>query len=150
VEKSLKQQKSLGLIFVDLDRFKWVNDNLGHGAGDTLLQASAKRIRECLREQDLVARLGGDEFTVIIPDMSQQETLSIARHILHRLNESFLLEGTPTYISGSLGVAFLPQDAQDLGGLLKCADEAMYRSKKAGRNACHAYGGDSFALQRNY
>ena len=140
----------LALIFVDLDRFKWVNDTLGHGAGDELLQAAAKRIQVCLREEDTVARLGGDEFTVILPNMTQAQATGVAHQILHALNAHFLLGGTETHISGSLGVAFFPQDAQDLDGLLKCADEAMYRSKKAGRNAGHVFGGGALVLPRRY
>ncbi len=150
VETANQSRQIVGLIFVDLDRFKWVNDTLGHGAGDELLKAAAQRMSESLRELDTVARLGGDEFTLILPNMPQEAVILVARRILQSLNESFLLAGEPTYISGSLGVAFFPQDATELDGLLKCADEAMYRSKKAGRNACHVYAGDSFILQGNY
>ncbi|MEO5376820.1 MAG: diguanylate cyclase [Magnetococcus sp. DMHC-6] len=145
-----KAGKILALIFVDLDRFKWVNDTLGHGAGDALLMAAAQRMKAYLRAGDMLARLGGDEFTVILPDISKEDAVGIARKILSCLNESFLLEGASTFISGSLGVAFFPEDTQKLDSLLKCADEAMYRSKKAGRNACHLYSGDSFILPRNY
>lgn len=150
IESARMKSNQLALIFIDLDRFKWVNDSLGHGAGDELLKISARRIKDLLRGVDTVARLGGDEFTVILPDSNQEQAVLTARRILQCLNESFFLAGTPTYISGSLGVAFFPQDAQDKNGLLKCADEAMYRSKKAGRNSCHVFGGNSFSLKINY
>lgn len=141
-----EKDKRLAVIFVDLDRFKWVNDTLGHGAGDELLQAATKRMQDCLQAVDLVARFGGDEFTVILQNSSLEQTRSVARQMLQGLNNHFLLVGESVQISGSLGVAFFPQDAQDLNGLLKCADEAMYRSKKAGRNMCHWYAGESLVL----
>ncbi|MBF0460451.1 MAG: diguanylate cyclase [Magnetococcales bacterium] len=150
LEGAHKRNQTLALVFIDLDRFKWVNDTLGHGAGDELLQAAAQRIQASLREGDTAARLGGDEFTVILPNGEPEQAVAIAQHILHSLNAHFLLGGTKTHISGSLGVAFFPQDAQDLDGLLKCADEAMYRSKKAGRNAYHLFGGGSLVLPRCY
>ncbi|MBF0124571.1 MAG: diguanylate cyclase [Magnetococcales bacterium] len=150
LDKARQEKQQAALIFVDLDRFKWVNDTLGHAAGDELLRAAAERIQSCLRGIDSVARLGGDEFTVIMPNITAPLAVTTARQILEQLNNHFLLEGKPTYISGSLGVAFFPDDARDLDGLLKCADEAMYRSKKAGRNACHIFSGDFFALKRNY
>ncbi|MBF0627498.1 MAG: diguanylate cyclase [Magnetococcales bacterium] len=154
LDHDLKQAQQAGqsvaLIFVDLDRFKWVNDNLGHAAGDELLKAASRRIREPIQAGDTVARLGGDEFTVILNQCSPERATEASRHILQRLNEVFSLEGEDTYISGSLGIAFFPRDSQNLHGLLKCADEAMYRSKKAGRNACHDYAGGSFSLPSHY
>ncbi|MBF0178790.1 MAG: diguanylate cyclase [Magnetococcales bacterium] len=145
-----RRERELALLFVDLDRFKWVNDTLGHSAGDDLLRLSADRIRESVREGDTPARLGGDEFTVILPEIDREEAIGIARRILERMNDSFPLGGGDTHISGSLGVAFFPGDAGDMNGLLKCADEAMYRSKKAGRNACHLFAGESFAMPMQY
>jgi diguanylate cyclase (GGDEF)-like protein/PAS domain S-box-containing protein len=140
----------LALIFVDLDRFKWINDNLGHAAGDELLKAFSMRIQSCLREGDLAARLGGDEFTVILPNVERQEAVELAHRILHSLNEEFQLTGRGAFISGSLGVAFYPDDAKELDALLKSADEAMYCSKRAGRNACHLATGESLILPRKY
>ncbi|WP_130471819.1 two-component system response regulator [Candidatus Magnetaquicoccus inordinatus] len=148
--ESAGKGQGLSLLFIDLDRFKWVNDNLGHAAGDELLKLSSERIQSCLREGDLAARLGGDEFTVILPNIERQQAVAIAHLILHRLNEEFSLTGKPAYISGSLGVAFYPEDAQELDALLKCADEAMYCSKRAGRNACHLSTGESLILPRKY
>ncbi|MBF0293703.1 MAG: diguanylate cyclase [Magnetococcales bacterium] len=145
-----RREQELALLFVDLDRFKWVNDTLGHGAGDDLLRLSANRIRESVREGDTPARLGGDEFTVILPQIDRAEATAIARRILECLNDGFPLGGEEVQISGSLGVAFFPGDAGDMNGLLKCADEAMYRSKKAGRNACHLFAGESFAMPLKY
>ncbi|MBF0613924.1 MAG: diguanylate cyclase [Magnetococcales bacterium] len=154
LEETLKNAKQasygVALLFIDLDRFKWVNDTLGHAAGDALLKMAAERIREPMQPADTVARLGGDEFTAILKNCSPERALETARTILHRMNDSFTLEGEETFISGSLGVAFYPQDSQNLNDLLKHADEAMYRSKRAGRNACHFYSGESFALPRKY
>ncbi|MBF0370210.1 MAG: diguanylate cyclase [Magnetococcales bacterium] len=148
--KAKQDKKSLGLIFIDLDRFKWINDNLGHAAGDHLLQVSAERLKSCVNEGDLVARLGGDEFTAILEGVDEAEVADIAREILNKLNDSFELEGKETYISGSLGMALFPWDAKTVEELLKFADEAMYRSKKAGRNAYHFYSGDSFIQPKKY
>jgi diguanylate cyclase (GGDEF)-like protein/PAS domain S-box-containing protein len=142
---------SLALIFIDLDRFKWINDNLGHPAGDALLQAASQRIKELVDEKNAVARLGGDEFTATVTgfdDLAQMEKLSF--DILTALNRAFELEGQEVYISGSLGVALYPQDAQDLETLLKQSDEAMYLSKNAGRNAYHFCGGQSKKLEKKY
>ncbi|MBF0416879.1 MAG: diguanylate cyclase, partial [Magnetococcales bacterium] len=150
IQRAKTTGRELALLFVDLDRFKWVNDNLGHAAGDALLKAASGRIREPVLDGDTVARLGGDEFTAVLVDCTPERAVESARRILHRLNEPFELEGKKTFISGSLGVAFFPNDSQNQHDLLKCADEAMYRSKRAGRNACHFYAGESFSLPRNY
>ncbi|MBF0183877.1 MAG: diguanylate cyclase [Magnetococcales bacterium] len=150
LSEAASKKRGLALLFVDLDRFKWINDNLGHAAGDELLKASSARIQSCLREGDLAARLGGDEFTVILPNVLRQQAVEIAHRILHQLNEEFQLEGQSAYISGSLGVSFYPDDAKEVDSLLKCADEAMYCSKRAGRNACHLFSGESLILPRKY
>lgn len=146
-----KADSKLALIFIDLDRFKWINDNLGHVAGDTLLRVASQRIKDLVAAADAVARLGGDEFTAVITNFklpSEIEAISFA--ILKALNEPFQLEGEEVFISGSLGVAIFPQDGDDLTLLLKRSDEAMYRSKNAGRNAYHFYGGESLILEKKY
>lgn len=140
----------LALMFIDLDRFKWINDNLGHPAGDQLLVAVANRLKACVNS-GIAARLGGDEFTLAIPQMTCVSALvKLAQDILEILNQKFLLEIQEVYISGSLGVAIFPDDADNLEGLLKCADEAMYRSKAAGKNAYHFHSGESFVRKKNY
>ena len=150
-QKAEQNNQAFALIFVDLDRFKWVNDTLGHAAGDTLLKASAERIQATLGGKDMVARLGGDEFIVILQDDSKlKQVETTTRTILDALNEPFTLAGQAVNISGSLGVALYPQDANNADDLLKNSDEAMYLSKKAGRNAYHFFKGPSLILEKKY
>lgn len=127
--------RSLGLLFLDLDRFKAVNDSLGHAAGDALLKVVASRIRESVREQDVVARLSGDEFVVLIEDLQQTEiAANLASKIAARMTEGVILYGQETFISVSVGVALYPKDGNTLEELLKNADAAMYQVKGRGRN----------------
>lgn len=140
IKKSLRARRVLALLFLDLDRFKEINDTLGHAKGDALLVAAAQRIRECVRESDTVARLGGDEFAIILPDMGSRAQLErVARDIIQSLGEPFELgDGDARSISASIGIAICPEDAQVPESLLKCADQAMYDAKGAGRN-CFCY-----------
>ncbi len=143
--------RTLALMFIDLDRFKWINDNLGHAAGDVLLQESANRILDCFQKDDVVARLGGDEFiALMVDDVSHDNAARAARQVLDQLNTAFVLEGESVHISGSLGIALLPGDADNKDDLLKLADEAMYKSKNAGRNAYHFHTGESFIQPKRY
>ncbi len=149
--KAKKHNSGFGLMFVDLDRFKWVNDNLGHAAGDVMLQVSAERIKSKVGSDDMVARLGGDEFVVLIRENAEVEPVAaMAKNVLEQMNEQFVLEGKEVYISGSLGIALYPADAGNADDVLKYADEAMYRSKNAGRNAFHFYDGPSLVLEKKY
>lgn len=130
-----RSKSSAALMFIDLDRFKWVNDTFGHAAGDELLKAVSGRIQSCLREGDTVARLGGDEFTVIL---SQPGTLlnieEVATRILKELTTPFDLPGADnTQISGSIGIAVFPENGDTAAKLLLHADHAMYSAKKSGR-----------------
>ncbi|MBF0309204.1 MAG: EAL domain-containing protein [Magnetococcales bacterium] len=134
--RALRMKSRVALMFIDLDRFKWVNDNLGHGAGDELLRQTAKRLLGCHRKSDTVARLGGDEFTVILPDMAKGPFAErVANQVLQELARAFILEGQEVFISGSVGVTVFPDDANNLEDLLHNADTAMYRAKTSGRNA---------------
>lgn len=127
--------KSLALLLIDLDRFKEVNDVLGHDKGDLLLIEAAHRIRSSVRENDTVARLGGDEFTVIIGGFDELATVErIADDIIGRLSLPFDLAGEQAYISASIGISCYPRDATDLDILFKHADQAMYAAKNSGRN----------------
>ncbi|MCP4695849.1 MAG: PAS domain S-box protein [Gammaproteobacteria bacterium] len=126
----------VALLFIDLDRFKWVNDTLGHVAGDRLLQETARRLGGCVREPDTVARLGGDEFTVILTDVPEPGNAGrVANRILECLAKPFNIGGKEAVISGSVGITLFPMDAEDIEGLLKNADAAMYRAKEGGSNA---------------
>ncbi|MBF0589032.1 MAG: EAL domain-containing protein [Magnetococcales bacterium] len=130
-----RTKKQLGLMFIDLDGFKQVNDTMGHDMGDLLLQEAAQRISTCVRRSDTVARLGGDEFTIILPNVAEGAYLeSVARKILVQLNTPFVLGERTAGISGSIGITLYPEDADTMEALLKNADTAMYQAKAAGRN----------------
>jgi len=124
----------VALLFLDLDRFKWVNDALGHSAGDELLKQVAKRLTALLRSADTLARLGGDEFTVILENIREPaQATAVAEKIVCCLGESFCLGSRSVQVSTSLGIALYPADAQDSDSLLKSADRALYQAKELGR-----------------
>ncbi len=124
-----------GVLFIDLDHFKKVNDNLGHAAGDQLLKLAADRLRRCVREEDTVARIGGDEFTVLLPKIgSASNAEPVARKILRAFSQSFELSGQEAFVSASIGITIFPDDGDNPDDLIKNADTAMYRSKARGRN----------------
>lgn len=124
-----------GLLFIDLDKFKPVNDTYGHAVGDKLLQAIGPRIQREIRSADIIARLGGDEFVVVLPNVSgEQKALAIAKAIVAALNEVFVIDHKEIRIGASIGVAMYPHHAQDCEELLAIADAAMYRAKNEGRN----------------
>ncbi|MCU7923654.1 MAG: EAL domain-containing protein [Candidatus Thiodiazotropha sp. (ex Dulcina madagascariensis)] len=130
-----RQEHRLALLFIDLDRFKDVNDTLGHTIGDRLLQEAGQRLKACVREMDTVSRLGGDEFTVILPDIAEEiSTTLVATNILAILSQPFELDGQEVHLSASIGITIFPQDGEDPGMLLQNADTAMYRAKAEGRN----------------
>jgi len=135
LSKALRQQQRVGLLFIDLDHFKEVNDSLGHQVGDLLLIEAAHRIRRIVRDSDTVARLGGDEFTVLLPDLTETDSMErIAISINQTLSEPFQLADDEAHISASIGITAYPDDAQNSEELLKCADKAMYTAKEKGRN----------------
>ncbi|MFM8332158.1 MAG: EAL domain-containing protein [Candidatus Methylumidiphilus sp.] len=135
LKKAQIDRLSLALLFIDLDRFKEVNDTLGHDHGDILLAEAAQRISQCVRKSDTVARLGGDEFTVILARLSNTGFVErIAKSINQKMAEPFRLGDERVYVSASIGITFYPEDAQDAEQLLKNADQAMYFAKKEGRN----------------
>jgi len=130
-----RNQEHLGLIFLDLDKFKPVNDDYGHATGDLLLQEVATRISNCLRESDTVARIGGDEFIVLLPTIdSQNDAFMVAEKIRHALNLPFNCQKHMLSIAASLGVASYPEHGEDEISLAKSADIAMYYAKELGRN----------------
>ena len=135
IDRARRTRESLALMFVDLDGFKLVNDNLGHRAGDQLLVEMASRIKQRTRESDTVARMGGDEFTVILSAVvSSHALVRVARKILSRVAEPVTLDGTEVFVSSSIGIAVFPDDAQDVEGLLQGADSALYKAKDLGKN----------------
>lgn len=130
----------LAVMFIDLDRFKIVNDTLGHHAGDQLLKEAAVRLKQCLRDSDTIARQGGDEFVVLIEQVSEALDLSgMARKLLFQLSQPFMLLGQEFHISASIGISVYPHDGGDANTLMKNADVAMYRAKEQGRNTFQYY-----------
>lgn len=140
LKKSLRGQLSLGLMFIDIDRFKEVNDTYGHQIGDRLLVELGSRISECVRDSDTVARLGGDEFTVILTQQTDLMNIErVGRKILQIVSEPVLLGDIKITTSCSIGIAIAPQDTYDIQELVNFADEAMYSAKKLGRNQLHFF-----------
>ena len=132
--------QQFGLMLIDMDRFKAINDTLGHRAGDQLLCEVARRLSACVRPYDTVARLGGDEFVILLPDIRESDDLGrIADKLLEQFTRSFTLEGTAVFVSCSIGIAMYPQDATDTEDLARFADSAMYHAKQSGRNAFKFY-----------
>ncbi|HEV7616785.1 MAG TPA: EAL domain-containing protein [Burkholderiaceae bacterium] len=132
--------KGLAVLFIDLDRFKNINDTLGHDAGDRLLQEMARRLTASLRDGDLVARLGGDEFVVLIEEVADLSDVShIARQILSALVKEYPLDGQLINITASIGISTFPEDGRDEFSLMKHADVAMYRAKEGGKNKFQFY-----------
>jgi diguanylate cyclase (GGDEF)-like protein len=131
----------MAVMFIDLDHFKWVNDNLGHDAGDELLRIVASRIAGCVRADDIVARIGGDEFTVILPIVSDGgDATDIAERIIAALARPIVLQAGEARVGASIGIAMLASHAADTPeALLKKADTAMYLAKENGRNTFKIY-----------
>ncbi len=130
-----RDERKLALLFIDLDRFKTINDSLGHLAGDHLLREVAQRLCRVVRAGDTVARLGGDEFVVLAPGVrTPEECAAVAEKIIAALAEPVLFEGRGLHISPSIGICLYPDDGADVAGLMRKADAAMYQAKAAGRN----------------
>jgi len=135
IKKAHRAGLKTALLFIDLDKFKEVNDTLGHSMGDILLTEAARRIVGCVRETDTVARLGGDEFTVILAELDDTSSVErIAENILQSLAKPFQLGDEMAHVSASIGITLHPNDADEAEDLLKNADQAMYAAKNGGRN----------------
>jgi diguanylate cyclase (GGDEF)-like protein/PAS domain S-box-containing protein len=140
IAQAQRTRRMVGVMFIDLDRFKHVNDSLGHEAGDQMIIEIARRLGKSLRESDTVARQGGDEFVVVLPDLaSADDAALVAQKVLSELFQPLMLAGTELFPTGSIGIALYPRDGQDSSALLKAADTAMYRSKASGGNHFHFY-----------
>jgi len=138
-----RYHQKLAVMFLDLDRFKAINDTLGHNVGDQLLKIAAERLRSCVRDCDTVARLGGDEFTVVVEDIIEDhDAAAVAQKILDTLSQPFNLYGHEVFISVSVGVTLYPSDDENADNLLRNADSAMYRAKEYGRNNFQFYVAD--------
>jgi diguanylate cyclase (GGDEF)-like protein len=134
ISQAHRHKRGLAVLFIDLDRFKHINDTLGHEVGDTLLQEVAKRLKSCLRESDTVARLGGDEFVVLLEEIDYQQQISIVAHkMLMALVKPFVNVGQEFHVTGSIGISVYPVHGEDEQSLMKNADIAMYRAKEEGK-----------------
>ena len=138
--RNKRMQQMIGLMLLDLDRFKLVNDTFGHDMGDELLKAVSERLKTCVREVDTVARMGGDEFTIILEGVSsEQNVLVVAKRITESIATPFELKGHCISIGISIGITIYPQDDHPVDELLKHADTAMYRAKQQGGSAFHLH-----------
>ena len=130
-----RENTRVALLFIDLDKFKTINDSLGHVIGDGLLKGVSIRLRECLRDTDTLSRQGGDEFLIVLNNMRDTESITVvAEKILERMAEPFEIDHHELSISLSIGIAVYPDDGKDFDTLLKQADTAMYQAKESGRN----------------
>jgi diguanylate cyclase (GGDEF)-like protein/PAS domain S-box-containing protein len=131
-----RNSRKLAAMELDLDRFKTINDTLGHAAGDELLKATADRLSAIVRKSDTVARLGGDEFVVLIPEFTNiKDVFKTAQKILSAFQEPFVIDGQELQVTTSIGIAIYPRDGSHIEELLKAADTAMYYTKEHGRNS---------------
>ena len=138
--RSQRFNKMVAILFVDLDRFKEINDTLGHDAGDRLLKQLAARLRECLREGDTVGRQGGDEFVVLIEDVDDpSQVTGVVQKIIDTVAQPYVLAGHERHVTASIGISIYPDDGHDQQTLLRNADIAMYRAKEQGRNNFQFY-----------
>jgi diguanylate cyclase (GGDEF)-like protein/PAS domain S-box-containing protein len=150
IMQARRKQRHVGVLFLDLDRFKLLNDTLGHDTGDYILKDVARRLTSCVREVDTVSREGGDEFVVVLPDLERPESARIvADKILREFGKPVEIGGQDIHITTSIGISHYPSDATDVNHLLKHADSAMYQAKDSGRNTVRFYTSDlNYLLSR--
>ncbi|EIK45260.1 EAL domain protein [Cellvibrio sp. BR] len=140
INTAKRRQEKVGLLFIDLDRFKNINDSLGHAAGDQILRQTALRLKKVIRNDDTVARLGGDEFVVLLPRVHDERDLAeVAIKVREELLKPYLVEEMPLHLSPSIGIAIYPEDGSSPSELIKNADAAMYLAKEKGRNNYQFY-----------
>jgi diguanylate cyclase (GGDEF)-like protein/PAS domain S-box-containing protein len=143
ITHAARNEQRLAVMFIDLDRFKVINDSLGHTMGDRLLQAVSQRLQQCIRRGDTLSRFGGDEFTLLLPDaQSTQAAVQVAEKILESIKEPFRLGGHEIYVGASIGIAMFPEAGTTLDSLIKNADIAMYRVKSTGKDGLHVFSHD--------
>ena len=134
IEQAAISGQMLAVLFIDLDRFKYINDTLGHDVGDAFLIEVAKRMETCIQKKDMLARQGGDEYIIVVSHTTHQQVVSLAKEILEKLNRPFLLGEHDLFITGSIGISMYPSDGMEHEILIKNADTAMYRAKELGKN----------------
>jgi len=151
IKNAEKNHTQLALFFIDLDRFKQINDSLGHDIGDKVLNAISSRLSKAINKKNTIARLGGDEFTIILNDVNKIEHISgVANKILTIMNKPFIIDEHNLYLSMSIGISLYPKDGKKSQNLIKYADAAMYRAKDEGRNKYNYYSSEmtELALER--
>jgi diguanylate cyclase (GGDEF)-like protein/PAS domain S-box-containing protein len=151
IQRAKREDKQVALLFLDLDRFKNVNDSLGHPVGDRLLQAVAERLGHLVRSEDTIARLGGDEFTILLESTGDRDTIArVAAKVVEGLSRPFAVDEHMLHIGTSVGISVYPDDGIDVTTLIKHADTAMYQAKAAGRSNFHFYaeGLSSHAIEK--
>ncbi len=142
LSERLKKGKPIALLYIDLDRYKLINDTLGHAAGDKVLIEVAQRLKEAIRPRDVAGRMGGDEFIILLPGLTDKEEIDkIARGVLAAIEKPFILQNRAYFLSASIGVAIAPNDAVQADLLIKAADAAMYQVKSEGRNDVRFFAG---------
>jgi diguanylate cyclase len=157
VKKYVNDEKEFSLLFLDVDRFKVINDVLGHTIGDELLLILSERLRQIVGRNGLVARMGGDEFTILLPsEYSVEDVEVLAQNLVDEINNPFHIKDQELYVTGSIGIAFYPADGTNHVELMKHADTAMYRAKEKGKNTyefyyneADSYAGDRLALEKD-
>ena len=144
ISQAKREDELLAVMFLDLDRFKNINDSLGHVVGDELLQQVSTRLKSCIREGDTLARFGGDEFTLLLPKIARgkEDVSGVAEKINQVLKDPFLVDDNELYVSASIGIAIYPRDGTDMDSLIKHADIAMYNVKDTGKNNYRFYSTD--------
>lgn len=149
LERGRRSESRVALLFIDLDRFKHVNDSLGHPVGDRLLQEVAHRLHSTVRQQDTLARQGGDEFVVIIEDVEgPDDAARVAVKLLATLESPVTLDGHEIFVGGSIGISIFPSDGDSSEALLRCADSAMYEAKEQGRSTYRFYTAEQTRISR--
>jgi diguanylate cyclase (GGDEF)-like protein/PAS domain S-box-containing protein len=144
ITQAKREEEMLAVMFLDLDRFKNINDSLGHVIGDELLQQVSTRLKSCIREGDTLARFGGDEFTLLLPKIARgnEDVSKIAEKINEVLKEPFMIDNNELYVSASIGISIYPRDGTNMDSLIKHADIAMYHVKDSGKNNYRFYSTD--------
>lgn len=143
ITQATRNDQRLAVMFIDLDRFKVINDSLGHTMGDRLLQAVAQRLMACVRKGDTLSRFGGDEFTLLLPDaQSEAAAVQVAEKIIESIKEPFKLAGHAIHIGASIGITLFPEGGETLDSLIKNADIAMYRVKNSGKDGYRIFSSD--------